>query len=79
MDEIEITWEASDGYVCGSRPHTFSVDPESYRGLTKDQIEEELSNEVQSDFENHVSWTCDVSEYADEILKALESNPEEGE
>jgi hypothetical protein len=79
MDEIDITWQAEDGYVGGDRPHHISVDPENYRGMTKDDIENELSIEVQQDFESRVSWTCDVSKYADEILKVLEANPEDDE
>lgn len=78
-EDIRITWEVSDGYAGASAPQRFRVNPENYRGMSKEDIENELSIEVQSDFESKVSWVCDVSIYADEILKALEASPEEEE
>lgn len=78
-DRITITWDTDDGYAGGSSPQKFSIDPEDYRNESKDSIEEMLWEEVQRDFENKVRPVCDVSEYADEILKALEANPEEEE
>lgn len=78
-ESISISWQAQDGYAGGSRPQSFKVDPENYRGLSKNEIEEELWTEVQMNFEQKVTPCCDVSQYADEILKALEESSEEDE
>jgi hypothetical protein len=75
-NKIRITWEVSDGYAGGSRPHHFSVDPENYRNTDPEDMKTELGDEIQQDFSDKVSWVCDVSEHVQEIQKYLEENPE---
>jgi hypothetical protein len=55
-DGFEVTWEAEDGYVCGSRPHHFQISPDD---LDEDMSDEDLKSlfweAIQSDFERRVS------------------------
>lgn len=42
MTPIEVTFEIYDGYVGGTRPHTFPVYVEDFVGLSPDTIEDHL-------------------------------------
>ncbi len=71
-DKIRITWEASDGYAGGSAPQHFKVDLEDYeKGAELEDIKTQLSDDIQRDFEEKVTWTCDLTRYAQEIYDAL--------
>jgi len=69
MSKHEITWEAEDGYLSGSRPQTLVIrtgyfDP----GMTLEGIELGLSALVQADFERTVSWS---SRNLDAVAQAI--------
>lgn len=69
-DKITIEWETSDGYAGGRRPHSFQIDPEDFFGLTEVQLQRELEAAVQEDFDQKVTYACDVSEVMEQIRQA---------
>lgn len=59
-NKIKVRWEADDGYVGGSRPHMFTIDLDEMAQdcETEQEAEDYLNTEIQSEFENRVSWSC---------------------
>lgn len=73
---FKITWEAADGYVGGSRPHTTKLKLEDFgEDMTLEEIREQIFDEIQADFEQKVTpdySTADVDAIAAQIHEALE-------
>ena len=59
-NKLRILWEAQDGYAGGSAPQRFVLDLDEMVEDCFDEKEarEYLEREIQSDFENKVSWSC---------------------
>jgi len=71
---IEIKWQAADGYVGKSRPHSFRIYPEDYEDYEDDEdIVAELYILLQEDFLQKVSpeFTDDIDEIVARIKEAL--------
>jgi hypothetical protein len=79
---FRITWEAQDGYVGGSRPHTTKLKLEHFDGSESvDEIREQILNEIQTDFESKVTpgySDSDVDVLASQIHAALQKEREKG-
>jgi len=57
---MEITYEVDDGYVGKSRPLSFEIDDDDLVEFADggiDTAEQFISDAVQEDFEQRVSWT----------------------
>ena len=53
-----VTWQVSDGYARGSRPHTTTIpDEELEECETEEKREELISEYIQDDFEQKISWS----------------------
>jgi hypothetical protein len=72
--EIDVTWEADDGYAGGSAPQHLKVSTDDFfEDATIEQVKKQLSEMIQEDFEQTVSWHCkDFEEYAQQIFNALQ-------
>lgn len=54
---FEVTWEVSDGYAGGSRPHHTLIDPEDLEGYeTEEERMRAIDELVRDDFDQKVSW-----------------------
>lgn len=54
---MKVTWEVSDGYAGGSRPHSTEIDDEDLDACDTEQEREDFITEaIESDFKQHVSW-----------------------
>jgi len=53
--KIEIPYYIADGYVGGDRPHNFKIDPEDFRGLSRDEIADELETAMRDHFQQHIT------------------------
>lgn len=73
--KIKVKWQASDGYVGGSRPQSFKVDPEDYKGMTASEIRDAIYEVAQEDFEQKVSWELDDQQGV--ILEIMKANGED--
>ncbi len=72
---FEVTWEAEDGYVGSSRPHTFDVHISEVEDMTKEEIRDYLEERLRQEFEENV-FAC--SEDEDDLIKwALENRAED--
>ena len=71
--QITVRWEASDGYVGGSRPQSFKVDAEDFQHCeTELEVEELLGEFVQDEFEQRITWSIrNESSVIAEILEAV--------
>jgi hypothetical protein len=80
-DKREVRYEVEDGYVGSSRPQSFTIKDdwiEDY--MNDDDLEFELSEMIQEDFQQRISWTYlnkeEVVEWAktkrDELRQANE-------
>lgn len=78
--KIKVRWEASDGYVGGSRPQSFSMDIEEMAENceTEEQAREYLDIEVRADFDNKVSYSCNNEEEVIEAWRKKRSETESG-
>ncbi len=55
---MEITWQVSDGYVGGSRPHTTEIpDDELEECETEEERQDLINDYIQNDFEQEISWS----------------------
>lgn len=55
---MKITWEVSDGYCGGSRPHTVDIDDIDLEDCENEAEREELIEEyIQNAFEQTISWS----------------------
>jgi hypothetical protein len=60
MSNITITWYADDGYVCGDRPKRIVCDPDDFVDCdSEESVNEMLSQCLQEEFEQKVSWCAD--------------------
>ena len=58
--KITVTWYADDGYITGDRPKRTIIDPDDFEDCdTEDDVNEMLSQQIQEDFEQKVSWCTD--------------------
>jgi hypothetical protein len=54
--EFEVTWEADDGYVGASRPHSFHISPDDIeKDMSDADLGKLLDDEIQNDFEQEVN------------------------
>ena len=54
---MKIIWQVDDGYVGGNRPHTTEIpDDELENCETEEERKELISEYIQDDFNNIVSW-----------------------
>lgn len=54
---MKVIWQIKDGYVGGDRPHTTEVDDQELSDCdTEVEREELISDAVQGDFTQIVSW-----------------------
>lgn len=68
-----MTWQISDGYVGGSRPQSFEVDPEDFIGLTYPQVERKLDQMAVEDMMEKVSASISgEDEIINRIIEAAE-------
>lgn len=58
--KIKLTYEVDDRYVGGSRPHYLTIYTEEYEDLTKEEIENQLWEEVKEDFLQKVSFIFEI-------------------
>ena len=75
MEKFEVTWEADDGYVGGSRPHHLCIREDDLEDDWDDkQLRDYFWESVQSDFEQQVSPVSEDEEkfieWARERIKA---------
>ena len=55
---MKITWEIHDGYIAGNRTYeTYIPDDELDMCETEEEKEELISEYIQSDFEQRVTWS----------------------
>lgn len=73
--DFKISWQADDGYCGASRPQSLTISTSDFEGEeTLEEIVEQIEDQIQSDFEQKVHWTC--SEYksvAEKIFAALQA------
>jgi hypothetical protein len=56
MARFKVTWEADDGYVGGSRPHTFTIDDDAIDGMSEQELKDYFWEEVEQDFHEKVNY-----------------------
>lgn len=74
----EIPWEVEDGYV-GHGRHSAWVDPDDIANCEDiDALEELLTDAIQDDFEDTVSWVSDylVPDKLEQLLEEAKSGVE---
>lgn len=54
---MRVTWQVEDGYVGGSRPHTTVIDDEDMEDLDEKEREEFITERIDEDFRETISWT----------------------
>lgn len=55
---MKVIWQIEDGYVGNSRPHTTEVDDQELSDCdTEAEREELISDAVQDDFAQAISWS----------------------
>ena len=70
-DKYEVIWEAEDGYVGGSRPHTLKLNADDCNPYMSDaELQEHLYELVDEDFHQRVSYNINNMEEALEWMKA---------
>lgn len=74
-NEFEVTWEAEDGYVRASSPHSFYIsDEELDSSMDENDLETLFFDNLQDEFENHVRpATDDLEEFLDWAKERVES------
>jgi hypothetical protein len=73
-DRITVTWQISDGYVGGSRPQSFEVDPEDFIGMSRAEVERTLDQMAVEDMMTKVSaYISGEDEIINRIIEAAES------
>ena len=72
MKNIDIDWTVEDGYATGDRPQSFSIDPSECEGLTHDEIVSYVTGELECQFNERVSWSCDIEDAVERIEAALD-------
>ncbi len=56
-DKIEVEWEVNDGYAGGSAPQTTTVLLSEFeRDMTPEEVDTELGEMVQGDFETKITF-----------------------
>jgi len=55
IEEVTVTWQVSDGYVGGGRPHTFKVSPFDFIGMDRKEVERTLDQMAVEDMMQKVS------------------------
>ena len=53
---MKVRWEIEDGYLGKSRPQYTSIDDAELEGLSEDERQELISEYVQVDFEQRITW-----------------------
>ena len=61
-DHFRVTWEAEDGFVSGSRPHSFKINAEELDSDDERSLHDYFWEYVQDEFTQHVSPTSDDEE-----------------
>ncbi|MEE9214693.1 MAG: hypothetical protein V3U54_07845 [Thermodesulfobacteriota bacterium] len=69
-DPIDVTYEIGDGYVGGSRPQHLTIDPEDFKDMTYEQIQDELDNQVHEDMLQTISTSYDMADIISQIQEA---------
>ena len=74
MSDIEIEWEASDGYVGGKRPQHLTVSIDEFENCsTQTEVESLLDEIIHEDFREKVIW--EVGDYEGIVSQILEALP----
>lgn len=71
MSKVKVRWQASDGYVGGSRPQVAIIDVSDYVGLSRFEAENMFDSDMEAAFRDQVQWDCDDYEASlSEIIEA---------
>lgn len=62
---MEITWYVEDGY-CNPGPQSTVIDDEELEGMTIEEKRKYIEQYIQDDFNDKVSWSCDIDKYLEE-------------
>jgi t-SNARE complex subunit (syntaxin) len=75
MREIEVRWQAEDGYCGGGRPQTTVIDIEDFSSdMTDEEVMDVIYERVEEDFRQTVSpGVDDIDSAVIEIRAALEA------
>lgn len=72
MSKIACTYEIDDGYVGGSRPQRFNVDPEDFRDMSYEQMAALLDEIAHEEMQQRVTaCVLRVQETIEDITAAL--------
>lgn len=71
MSNIEVKWQASDGYVSGRRPQTTMVDASDFVGLDRIEAEKLFDKIMMDDFLQKV--TCDLDDYDASLQEIMDA------
>lgn len=75
MSEVyTVEWEIEDGYAGGGRPQKIDIEICDFEGMDEEEIKDELSDIIQEDFDQKVSWSADTSEMAAAIKSILDGD-----
>lgn len=78
MSEIEVKWQASDGYIGGQRPQSTTIDPSEFLGLERKEAEKLLHEIIDEDFSQKVCVEySDFNRTINEIMEAAKKLQEE--
>ena len=73
MAKFKVRWEVSDGYVGGSRPHTFEIDADDFEDMTEQQIEDAIYSQANDAMLEIVSPSVRNLDEAIEWVKATQA------
>jgi hypothetical protein len=59
MTNIEVKWQAADGYVGGRRPQVTTIDASDFVGLDRVEAEKLFDEIMEDSFRQRVCWDCD--------------------
>lgn len=77
---MRVTWETEDGYMGGSRPQHTEVDDGDIESCdTLDEAMQMVSDAIQDDFEQKVTWYMNNRERIEEKVQEILDNREEEE
>lgn len=74
-EKFKVQYEVQDGYAGARRPQTFTTDDSWIEwNMSDEDLEFELAEVIQTDFENRISWTLSNR---DEVLEWAKNKRDE--
>lgn len=69
-DTINVAWEVDDGYVCGARPHSTSLQLSDFDDFeTEEEVRRALIDDLEEDFRQQVTLVVS-DEQSDAVVSA---------